>query len=79
MLQEVERDSPVCIQSYDLAVDNGAGRDPFAGAGNVWELSGEEVSSSRPEDDALSISPSKTPVAIEFSPHKAIPCPPKAR
>jgi hypothetical protein len=43
MLQEIERDPPVCIQGDDLAVDNGAGREPFAGTGNVRELSGKEA------------------------------------
>jgi hypothetical protein len=33
---------------------------------DVRELLGEKVSSPRPENDALPISPGKTPVAVEF-------------
>jgi hypothetical protein len=79
MLQEIERDPPVCIQSYDLAVYSAARRELFTTTSDIWELVCKEVSSPRPENDALPISPGKTPVAIEFSPHKAIPCPPEAR
>jgi hypothetical protein len=66
MLQEVKGDSPVFIQGDDLAVYEGAGWEPFARAGDLRELFCKEVSSPRPENDALPISPSKAPVAIEF-------------
>jgi hypothetical protein len=49
MLQKVERDPPVCIYSDDLAVNNGSGREPFAGVGDLRELACEKVSTPGPE------------------------------
>jgi hypothetical protein len=46
MLQEVERDSSGCIHGDNLAVNKGAGRQPFTGAGDLRELFCKEVSSS---------------------------------
>ena len=66
-VQEIERDPSAFIQGDDLAVDNGAGREPFAGLSDVRELLGEKVFSPRPEGDAFPISPSKTAVAVEFN------------
>jgi len=55
---------PVGIQGD--AIQKASGWEPFAGLGDVWELSGKEVSSPRPEGDALPISPGKTRTAVEL-------------
>ena len=66
-MEEIERDPPVCIQSYDLAVYKGAGRDPFAGTGDLRELVCKEVSSPRPECHLGRISPRETAVSVELN------------
>jgi len=38
MLQEVERDPSAFIQSDNLTVYEGAGREPFASTGDIREL-----------------------------------------
>src|SRR5262245_61183521 len=48
----------------DLAVHEGAGREPFTGLGNARELVCEKVSSPRPDGDG--ISPSKAAVSVKF-------------
>jgi hypothetical protein len=49
MLQEIERDPSAFIQGDDFAVYDRAGREPFAGAGNMRKLLCEEVSTPGPE------------------------------
>jgi hypothetical protein len=47
VLQEIERDPSVLIQGDDFAVNQGAGREPFTGTGDLRELLCEEVSLAR--------------------------------
>ena len=67
MLQEIERDPPVCIQGDDLAVNKGAGREPFAGLGDLRELVCEQISPPGPERYHGRIPASKTAVAVELN------------
>jgi hypothetical protein len=45
MLKKIERDPPAFIDGHDFAIEKRIGWEPFAGAGNMRELGGEEISS----------------------------------
>ena len=60
MLQEIERDPSAFIKDDNLAVYEGAGREPLAGTGNIRELVGEKISSPGPQRNSDVISARKT-------------------
>jgi hypothetical protein len=66
MLQEIERDPSAFIQGDDLAVYKRAGREPFAGLGDLRELVCEEVSPPGPERYSCRIPTGKTSVTVEL-------------
>src|SRR5262245_11337671 len=67
MLKEIERHPSACIQGHNFAVNKGAWREPFTCTGDLRELSGEEVPSSRPKCYPGRITASKTAVTVELN------------
>ena len=45
MLKQIERDPPAFIDCHNFAIEKRIVWEPFAGAGNMRELGGEEISS----------------------------------
>jgi len=66
VLEKVERDAPAFVDGYNLAIQEGIGREPFTSAGDKWKLSGEEVTPTRPERYSAFVSARQAAVAVKL-------------
>ena len=66
VLEKVERDPPILVNSHYFTIEQRIGWQPFTCLRNTWELRGEVVSTTRPECHAVLALASDAAVAIKF-------------
>ena len=66
-MEQIERNPRVFIQGHNLTVQKGAGRERFAGTGDMRKLLREKVFSPGPESHRGGISPGKTAVSVKLN------------
>jgi len=66
MLEEIERDPAVFVDGHNLTVKQRINWQAFTGAGYVRELRSEDISPTRPEYSAVSVSARQAAVAVKL-------------
>jgi hypothetical protein len=66
MLQQVERNTPILVDGYDLAGKQCTGRELFTCFGNVRELRRQVIAAPKPQRDSRGVCTSQAAIAVEL-------------